>query len=230
MKKLFNVFMLTLAVNFLAAAGGIAWLWQTGHLDRSRITQIKAIVFPPPAPTAAATRPSVRDPSTQPTLRLEELLAKNSGLPVTEQLEAMRKTFDAQMAQLDRRQRELQDLQFRVDANAKAVSDARLALDEDRKKLEAEKQESTRLAADKGFQDSLELYRTMAGKSVKTIFMGLDDQTVIQYLQAMEPRQAARITKEYKTTDEIDRLKRIMEKMRQSQPTTATAAAPVKEP
>ena len=30
MKKLLNVLVLVLAMNFLAVAGGVGWLWQTG--------------------------------------------------------------------------------------------------------------------------------------------------------------------------------------------------------
>jgi len=47
--------------------------------------------------------------------------------------------------------------------------------------------------------------------------MGLEDATVIQYLQAMEGRSAARITKEFKSPEETQRLAKLLEKMRQPQ-------------
>jgi len=78
-------------------------------------------------------------------------------------------------------------------------------------------QQAQRLASDQGFQDSLSLYQTLPAKQVKTIFMGLEDATVIQYLQAMESRAAAKITREFKTTEESERLKRLLERMRQPQ-------------
>ena len=40
MKKLFNVIVLALAINFLAAAGGVAWLFRSGHLDRARLLEV----------------------------------------------------------------------------------------------------------------------------------------------------------------------------------------------
>ena len=36
MKKLLNMLALTLALNFLAVAGSIGWLYQSGRLDRQK--------------------------------------------------------------------------------------------------------------------------------------------------------------------------------------------------
>jgi hypothetical protein len=52
---------------------------------------------------------------------------------------------------------------------------------------------------------------------VKTIFMSLTDDTMIQYLRAMEPRTATKITKEFKSPEELARIGLVMEKMRQTQ-------------
>jgi len=47
MKKLFDVIVLLLALNFLALAGGVAYLYQTHRVDRQRAIAIKEILFPP---------------------------------------------------------------------------------------------------------------------------------------------------------------------------------------
>src|SRR6478672_893304 len=118
MKKLLNVFVLTLAVNFLAVAGAVAFLYKDGRLDRERVKAIRLILYPPPAPVHAATQPADAA-RVEPVLQLGELLAQKSGLSTAEQLEFIQQTFDARMAELDRRQRELVDLQRQVDmANA----------------------------------------------------------------------------------------------------------------
>ena len=57
----------------------------------------------------------------------------------------------------------------------------------------------------------------MPPKQVKQIFATLDDQTVVNFLQAMEPRTAAKIIKEFKTDDEVARMQKVLEKMRQAQ-------------
>lgn len=224
MKRLWDVLVLTLAVNFLALAGCVGWLYGSGRLDRDRVVKMRALVFPP-APVAAppATQPAAVDPTTRPTLKLEELLARQSGLPAGQQVEFIRQTFDAQMAQLERRDRELADLKVQIDlANAKLTAD-RAALDADRKRLTDDQQQARKLAGDQGFQDSLALYTSMPPKQVKTVFLTLTDETVMRYVEAMPPRTAAKVIKEFKSPDEIDRIQRILEKMRNAGPTTQDA-------
>ena len=228
MKKLGTAILFTLALNFLAAAGGVGYLFKTGRLDRAKVMAIKDVVFPPPAPAEApATQPSESsDATTQPVNNLETLLAKASGRTAGEQVEFIQKSFDAQMAMLDRRQRELNDLQRQVDLAKQQMERDRAALEKGRVELASQKQEATKLASDKGFQDSLALYNTMPSKQVKTIFMTLDDGTMRQYLQAMQPRAAARIIKEFKSPDEVTRIQRVMESMRLAQQASASVQTP----
>ena len=218
MKKLGVVIVMTLALNFLAAAGGIAYLFQSGQLDRAKVLSIKELVFAPPAVSAATTQPATQ-PTTKPANSLEALLAKASGRTAGEQVEFIQRSFDAQMALLDRRQRELADLQRQVDLAKQQMERDRAALEKGRVELASQQQAATKLATDKGFQDSLLLYNTMPSKQVKTIFMTLDDATMRQYLQAMQPRVAARIIKEFKAPDEVTRIQKVMEAMRTSEQT-----------
>ena len=213
MKRLWNVLVLMLALNFLVLVGAVGYVYGTASVDREKIHAIKEILFPPPA---SAPKPTTQPAATQPaTLRLEELLAQSAGRPPAEQLDYIRQSFDSQMAQLDRAHRALIDLQRQVKLAQDKLAGDRLALEQEKNGLAAQKGEAERMAADKGFQDSLALYQTMPAKQVKTLFLGMDDETVNRYLQAMEPRTAAKITKEFKAPDEVERLKRIMERMRQ---------------
>ena len=109
MKKLLSVFAWTLALNFLALIGGLAILYRAGNLNREKVQQIKELVFAPATQPTEEAVAAVRDPATQPTLKLEEMLAKVSGRSASEQVEFMQRTFDAQMAVLDRRFQELQN-------------------------------------------------------------------------------------------------------------------------
>ncbi|MDB5290215.1 MAG: hypothetical protein JWL69_1456 [Phycisphaerales bacterium] len=223
MKKLWDILVLMLAINFLAAAGGVAWLYQSGRLDRTRVTAIKELLFPPPQAPGPATQPAEPAPS-GPSQRLEELLAKRTARPATEQVEFIRQTFDATAAQLDQRERVVGELERQVAAANRKLVEDRKALDTDRQKLVEQQRQTERLAGDKGFQDTLTLYNTMPGKQVKSVFMTMDEQSAAEYLDAMQPRTAARIIKEFKTTEETDRMKRILDKMRHP-PAVASAAA-----
>src|SRR5450432_2553948 len=210
MKKLVYVLTITLALNFLALAGGVGWLYKQGQLNREKVMAIKEIIFPKMSEV----------PTTQPIMRLEELLAKATGRSASEQVEFIQHAFDTQMAVLDRRQRELLDLQRQVDLSKLQMSKDRGSLALEKQSLDKQQQEATRLANDKGFQDSLLLYNTMPAKQVKTVFMGLDDQTVMNYLEAMQPRSAAKIIKEFKSPEETERVQKILERMRLAQVST----------
>lgn len=227
MRKLLSVLVCTLAVNFLAVVAGVVYLRQSGRLDAAKVQAIRDLLFPPAAADddqAPATQPA-DGAATRPALRLEELLARTSGRPAAEQLEYIRAAFDAQMAQLDHAHRKLLALQQQVKAAQEQVTVDRKQLDADRAALDARAREAERLATDQGFQDSLALYQSLPAKQVKTVFMGLEDATVIRYLQAMEPRAAAKITKEFKTAEEVERLTRLLEKMRTASATAAATAA-----
>ncbi len=99
-------------------------------------------------------------------------------------------------------------------------------LQQQQQNLTANQQEQTKLASDKGFQDSLELYTTMPPAQVKKIFMTLDDSAVQRYLEAMEPKPATKIIKEFKSPEELVRIQKILERMRLETPTADVAAPP----
>ena len=211
MKRLVYVLMLTLALNFLAVAGGVGYLFQSGKLDKQKIFAIKEIINPPAPVVAPATQPASATP---PAMKLDELLAQHAGRPPVEQLEYIRQAFDAQMVQMERAQKEMLALRSQAEAAQAAARREREALEIAKKKLDAREKEMLQQASDKGFQDSLALYNSLPAKQTKALFMGLEVDKAVEYLQAMEPRAAARITKEFKTPEETERLKKIMDRLR----------------
>lgn len=231
MKKLVNVIIIVLALNFLALAGGAGYgvknflLDKEGKIDREKIAAIKNILIPPPPEVTAATQPSP-DPTTQPFVKLDALLAEKAGLPVGQQVEYLQQMYDAKMAELDRRQRELLALKDQVERAQRELDMGRGQLAKAEKAVVDREQEAAKLAADKGFQDALKLYNSMPAKNVKQIFSSLDDDTVVRFLKAMEPRTAAKTLKEFKSPDELVRAQKYMELLRQSPPPgTAPAGA-----
>lgn len=218
-KKLGQVLVLAFAINFLLLGGGVGYLVGTKKLDKSKVQAIKEMIFPATQPAAPATQPADSDdaPTTQPVIKLEDLLTRQSGLSAAESVEFIQTAFDTKMAELDRRQRELDDLQRQIELAKQQVTSDRGKVVEEKKSLDGEKKQAEQLASDKGFQDSLALYTSMPPKQVKTIFLSLTDDTVVRYLQAMQPRQASKILKEFKSPEETSRAQKILEKMRQSQ-------------
>lgn len=223
MKKLLGLIAGILALNFLAVAGGVGYLFKTGHLDKSRLTAIKAILFPPPPPDVTVANSA--EAATQPSMALEELLKKAAGRSAEEQVDFIQKSFDSRIAELDLRQRQLNDQQRQIDFGRQRLIADRTALEAEKKQLKAAEDQAALQAGDQGFQDSLQLYSNMPSKQVKTIFMSLSDETMMRYLEAMPAKSAAKIIKEFKTPDETDRIQKVLERMRQRE--SAAASQPV---
>lgn len=216
MKKLLTVMAWTLALNFLAGVGAVVWLYQSGRLNHDKVQQIKELVFAP-ATQPAETKLETQDATTRPTTRLEEMLAKVSGRSASEQIEFIQRSFSSQMAILDRRFQDLQDQRRTLDQAKAQMDKDRTKLLADQQKLAAVQKAQDKLLTDQGFQSTLEIYNTMAAKQVKSIFMTMTDDAMIQYFRAMEPRVVTKIAKEFKTPEEADRIAKVMQKMRQVQ-------------
>lgn len=218
MKKLLHVITVTLALNFLAVLGVVGWLVGSGRLTRETLATLREALATPTAAEPAAAPTS--QPATQPVVdsmsQLEELLRQHTGRPMTEQVQFLQQRFDAQATALDRRARELGDLQRTIELAQQKLAADRRRFEAEKAALVSERQRAESVVRDQAFEDSLNLYTKMGSRQVKQVFAGLDDATVVRYLRAMDPRVAARIIKEFKTPDEISRIQRIMETLRQS--------------
>ena len=226
MKRAWNLIVLTLAGNFVLAAGGIGWLAKTGHLTRPRVAEIRKVLFPPPpTPPAPTTRPAVTPPPDA-AARLGDWAARAAGRPLAERALVAQQVQDTAVAMLDDRSRELLDLRSQVELAQSQLDRDRAALAKERQAFAAERDRDAATAADKGFQDSLALYRTLPPKQVKAIFATLPDDAVQRYLQAMDAKQATKVMKEFKSPAETDRLQRVLERIRATPAATRPAAAP----
>jgi flagellar motility protein MotE (MotC chaperone) len=227
-KNLVTAVLVLLAINFLLAAGGAGYLFKTGHLDKDRVKAIREVMFPPETqPTTAPSAVAAKAPELSPQTRLDQLLARRSGArSAAEQADYLQRTFDAQMNLLDQRQRQLEDLQRLVNEAQTKFQIDKAKLTADQQKLADDQAQATKIAGDKGFQDSLSLYNSMPPKQVKSVFVAMSDDQVVSYLRAMEPKAAAKILKEYKSPEELQRVQKLMDRMQQAGPTTQASAGP----
>jgi hypothetical protein len=215
-KKLGVLVLFVLSLNFLAVAGGVGYLIGTGKLDKEKGKEIAKILFPEPVPTTQpTTQPSDSDPD-DPLLSIDELLVKTTGMSAAQQNEFLRSTFESMSAQLDRQRREVMDLRRQVDFAQVQLAKDRATLDQRHQELNTRDQQQTAAATDKGFQESLAVYDAMKAKQVKDIFVSLEEETVVRYLQAMDPRRVSSILKEFKTPEELSKAQSLLEQMRKN--------------
>ena len=225
-RKLFSLLVVVLALNFLGMAVALAMLAQRAQLDRVKLAQIKDVLFPPsqqPAEAADAAEPAP-PPEPTPMEQLMALLDAQAGKPVEARVTELRETFDDRAAALARAARELADRQRLADAAAKRLADDRTALEQERAAWAEQVADAVKRAADAGFRQSLTLYEQMPPKQAKAVLLLLDDEVALSYLRAMDPRAAGRLLKEFKDGPETEKVKTLLELMRQGDPATAAAA------
>jgi len=216
MKKIIGLILTLAAVHFVAVVAAAGYLLASGRLSRDNTQRITEILFPPPASQPASQPATQPVATTRPLLKLEELLAKQAGRPATEQVEFIRNAFDEQMGQLERRLREMEDLQRTIEAARDQLARDRVTLAARQKTLDERESEAARIENDAGFQAELQLYTSMPPEQVKRVFLGLDDQIVARYLQAMPPRTASKIIREFESTEEMSRLGLIFDRIRRA--------------
>ena len=217
MKRILSVVVLTLALNFLLAAGGVGYLFATGKLDRERVRAIRSVVSGSDEPAVAVeTTPELEQPTEpdDPVKRLEAMLADASGRTArtaAEQLASRDAAVDARAAEFGRAARELADLKQQVASARRVVETDRALVDDARDRLQERAAEADRLAADAGFRKTLALYSGLPSRQVKSIFLALPPADAARYLNAMDARAAAKVAREFKSADEVARLQQMMD-------------------
>lgn len=216
-KTLWNLVVLVLAMNFLFVAGMFAWLFLGGKLDKDKLHAIREIVFATSQPTTQPVTEAQEEPTTKPSVRLTDILAEAAGRRSEDQVTVAQQGFDAQRAMLDARFRELENQRQLIDQARAELQKLQENVNKGEQTLAARQKQQTAQEEDKGFQDTLEMYKAMPPKQVKSMFQSLPDDVVVRYLQAMEPGKAASVLKEFKTPEETTRAAVILEKMRSAQ-------------
>lgn len=224
LKKLVLVLIVTLAINFIALIAAGAMLAQRAQLDRGKIEQVREVLFSGLQESTEAEAPAEPQEPT-PMEQLVALLDAESGRGAEERVGSISRTLDDRAVALSRIRRELSDRSRQLDAAAKKLASERQSFDAKVEAWRTEVEAATARAADEGYQKSLELYEQLQARQVKNLFLGLEDDVVLAYLRDMDPAAAAKVLKEFKTDEEADRARRILEKMRQGEEGTAVATA-----
>lgn len=222
LQKLLSAIVVVLAVNFIGMVVAAALLAQKAALDREKIQAVRDVLFPP-AETEASEAPDDADaaePPAEPTPmeQLMTLLDAQSGKPTEKRVEDLQQTFDQRTLALTRARRELDDLRRQLDLASGQLLQEREQFEASRKEWQDAVVNAADRARDKGFADALELYQELPAEQTKGIFMQIEEEVVLQFLQAMDPEAAARILREFENEAETQKLRSILEQMRMGDP------------
>jgi colicin import membrane protein len=218
MKRLWNIISFIALVNLLSLGLFVAWLAQSGRLNVARISRIHDLLATTIAAEQAAAEEQAQQAAREQAEAAERARQANPPLPSTAQVQNASLTRDQTDAALARVGEETTRLRGQLDARAAELDqreqDFRTARAEWLASIEAEKQRRT----DEQFLQTVRQYESAPAKIAREWMLELVDdgkqEQVVAYLDAMNPRAASKILREFKTEKEAALATELLEKLR----------------
>lgn len=220
MKTLFTIVSIVAILHVLAAAAFLGWLAGTGRLTADRVTATTEIFKLTPEQEQARDEEEARKAEQA---RLEaERQARLSGVgglaSTADKLADEQKRNEVMLRQLERTRREIQALSDNLTLARARMERQHADLAAAKQDLEQRIAEMEARLNDEGFKKAVTLYEQLPAKQVKQMFAelmasGRTDE-VVTYLEAMDPRKAAGVLKEFKSESEVVRAVELTERLR----------------
>jgi len=217
-KTLWTIINALILVHCAAIALFVLWLWQTGRIDGARVQQVRELFRSPVAVAKAEEAARADEAARQDAEAAEHARKQDPPLPSAVQVrlthdvgaeadQAMQRVRDEGerlAAELARRESSLREEQADLD-RAKKAWETSIAGSEDAASLEQ-------------FRKSVKLYESVPPKQAKQMLTGLIDggarSQAVAYLDAMNPRTAAKILREFKSEEELKLASGLLEEIR----------------
>jgi len=203
MRRIFDIIAAVGLINLLALIMLVLWLWSSDRLDRDRLDRLRALLSPTIAQERESLAAMERDAERAKAQREAELRDEHLPPPSEVRLELVR-SADSAAAQAEARLRD------QVAHLRRELMDGISRLQRDRDDFEAERAgwlasieaERTR-RTDEQFAKAVRQLELLPPRNARDILLNLavtpkGMETTVAYLDAMAPRNAARILRELK--------------------------------
>ncbi len=220
MKNAYHAIAALAILHVVLAVGLVGWLAGTGRINRERVDAVVDIFQPTiAAEQAEAERAAELEAQAQAQAERQARLTGAGGLASTaEKLVTEQRRNELILRQLERTRREIESLSTNLHLARQHMERQREELLDNRKELQQRLASIENRLNDEGFKKTVRLYETLPAKQVKQMFADLMDggQTdqVVAYIEAMQPRNAASVLKEFKEPQEIERAVELTERLR----------------
>ena len=221
LKTLGNTLLALLMIHLLAAVGGAVWLYGTDRLDSHRAKAIWAMLKTTitEAKAQEVRAKQLEEQTHQQAENQARILALGKG-PVIAQDHLAQQERDTEVfqQQMDRMERDKQDLMRQIQVAKDMLSKQKLEFDAERKAFEKALAEEKAQRNSRDFQQAVQMYEQIKPKQVKDMFQDLmrRNQTdqVVEYLAAMQLRKAAAVLKEFKTPEDVAQATDLVQRLR----------------
>jgi flagellar motility protein MotE (MotC chaperone) len=219
MRLIGQIFAVMALMHLLAALVLVGWLAGTDRLNRQRLVAVKQMFAQTITEQRQADQKAEAEAAEQAERQAARARAEGKGPQSTaEELAEERTRDELMLRQLERTRRELEDLRRNLQISRMRMERQQQDLVEAQRAVEAKAKQIKQRLNEEGFQKAVALYQTMPPKQVKEHFLQLVQQEkveeVVNYLEAMEPRKAANVLREFKTDQEITHAVRLTERLR----------------
>lgn len=220
MKTIARVIALLAVIHVLAFGGLVGWLAATDRLNRDRVERL-AEMFVPTIEQADQQREAEREERAAEQAereRRERIANIGESGSAAEQLARQRKENEVLLRRLERTRSEIQTLRDSLALARRRMEEQRDKLVDQKRTLEKRLQDIEKQLNDEGFKRSVALYESIPPDQAKRMFLQLMDRNdtdqVVRYLEAMKPRKAAGVLREFEQGPEIARAVELTERLR----------------
>jgi hypothetical protein len=218
MKSLWNVVSFLAVVHLLALVIIVLWLWQSHRLDGARLADIRQLLS---APVHEAREGMLQNLRAAEELRLREMEELLKGNPPRDSATQIQHAALVAM-QEDQARRRLADekgmMLEQLAIQTAEIDEIRADFERERQAWEAAVRTDRTRQADEQFMQAVKQYEQTTPKQGKRLLQELITQghidQAVAYLDAMNPRSASKILKEFKTDDEIRLATELLERLR----------------
>jgi hypothetical protein len=218
MRALWNFVSFLAVVNLLALLIVLAWMWQSGRMTRERLHDIRDVLSMPERQASAAAARTVSEAESQ---RLREVEERRRAHPPSDsatqvqQIAFVQQQRDQAARRLDDERRmlaaQLQQATARMEANI-------AAFEQRRSSFHSSQQNDRQRKIDEQFLQAVKQLEQLPAKQAKGVLEQLlADKNVDQavaYLDAMSPRAAAKVLREFKSGPDLVLATELLERLR----------------
>ena len=218
MRLAWQVIALLCVLHMLLAGALAAWLTGSGRVSRERIDATVELFRPTLEAQEAEAQEAARlAADAQEHLQNVEL-ASTGPVSASQRLNEERQRNEMTLRQLERTRQEVLNLQTNLAQRQSQMEQEHQALLAQKEALEKRVAELEQRFNDEGFKKAVTMYESLPARQVKQMFQSLLEQNqaeqVIGYLEAMQPRKAAAVLKEFKSAAEMQQAADLTQKLR----------------
>ncbi|MDH3585135.1 MAG: hypothetical protein OER86_13070 [Phycisphaerae bacterium] len=220
MKMLWQVISILAVLHILALVGLGGFLVASGRVDRARLVEAVGLFKPTleEAKLAGETAAEVGVAATGQIERLKAVEMADAPQSAATVLAADRMRNEILLRQLERTRQEIKGLQDNLRLQQERLEKRHKKIVRDETDVKDRLNAIRGQLDEEGFQRAVTLYESLPPRQSKDHFLALMRQQkpeqIIAYLEAMEPRKAAAVLKEFKSDEEVAAAVELTERLR----------------